>query len=65
MLASTSKSLYLLMASFYVVVSRVTSKSGLHILIDDEDGRSSNETRNIVYKEIFNRIPMNADATTS
>ncbi|XP_008663236.1 ATP-dependent DNA helicase PIF1-like [Zea mays] len=49
----------------YVVVSRVTSKSGLHILIEDEDGRSSNETRNIVYKEIFNRIPMNVDATTS
>jgi ATP-dependent exoDNAse (exonuclease V) alpha subunit len=40
----------------YVAISRVTSKSGLKILIENEDGTCGNQTRNIVYREIFNYI---------
>ena len=41
----------------YVVVSRVTHPSGLHILIDDERGGSTNVTTNVVYKEVFYNLP--------
>jgi len=37
----------------YVVVSRVTSKEGLKILIIDEDGEDINVTSNVVYEEVF------------
>jgi ATP-dependent DNA helicase PIF1 len=40
----------------YVAISRVTSKKGLSILIEDDSGKCSSKTRNIVYKEIFTRI---------
>jgi hypothetical protein len=36
-------------------MSRVTSKNRLKILIEDEDGNCTNETKNVVYKEVFSR----------
>ncbi|KAK9048068.1 hypothetical protein SSX86_032968 [Deinandra increscens subsp. villosa] len=40
----------------YVALSRVKSKKGLKILILDEDGRTTNVTRNIVFKSIFSNL---------
>ncbi|XP_028801295.1 ATP-dependent DNA helicase PIF1-like [Neltuma alba] len=40
----------------YVAVSRVLRKSGLKILILDTDGKASNRTNNVVYKEVFHNI---------
>ncbi|XP_074352922.1 uncharacterized protein LOC141692081 [Apium graveolens] len=37
----------------YVVVSRVTSNKGLHILICSERGGTTNITKNIVYEEVL------------
>jgi len=37
----------------YVVVSRVTSREGVKILITDEDGEDTNVTSNVVYEEVF------------
>ncbi|XP_074304513.1 uncharacterized protein LOC141639244 [Silene latifolia] len=48
----------------YVAVSRVTSRQGLKILIDNEGTMPSNFTRNIVYKEIFDDLPTDMVAQT-
>lgn len=37
----------------YVALSRVKSREGLKILLLDKDGRLTNKTSNVVYKEIF------------
>ncbi|XP_071725808.1 uncharacterized protein [Rutidosis leptorrhynchoides] len=40
----------------YVAVSRVTTKKGLKVIIMDDDGKDSNITKNVVYKEVLRRI---------
>ncbi|XP_019230102.1 PREDICTED: ATP-dependent DNA helicase PIF1-like [Nicotiana attenuata] len=40
----------------YVALSRVTNRSGLKILIYDDDGEISNEATNKVYKEVFRNL---------
>ncbi|XP_074364749.1 uncharacterized protein LOC141705761 [Apium graveolens] len=54
--------LYLLKSVFthgqyYVVISRVTSPTGLTIFVDDESSAATNLTQNIVYKEAFYGLP--------
>jgi len=38
----------------YVALSRVISRAGLKLLICDDEGRLSNKTYNVVYKEFMN-----------
>ena len=40
----------------YVAVSRVQSKSGLKILIHDNDNKRCSKTTNVVYKEVFQNV---------
>ena len=40
----------------YIAVSRVQSKSGLKILIHDNENKPSSKTTNVVYKEVFQNV---------
>jgi replication factor A1 len=40
----------------YVAFSRVTSKQGLKVYIEDEDGNLVAETRNVVYHEVLHYL---------
>jgi hypothetical protein len=41
----------------YLAVKRVTSKRGLRILVEDDNGDCTNKTQNIVYSEVFLAMP--------
>ena len=41
----------------YVAISRVTSPDGLRIYIESADGGTTNITQNVVYHEVFERLP--------
>ncbi|XP_058733993.1 uncharacterized protein LOC131605682, partial [Vicia villosa] len=40
----------------YVVISRVTSRIGLKLLIATDEGQHTNNTLNVVYKEVFQNL---------
>ncbi|XP_022014328.1 ATP-dependent DNA helicase PIF1-like [Helianthus annuus] len=40
----------------YVALSRVKTRDGVKLLIFDKDGRPTNTTANVVYKEIFGKL---------
>jgi len=40
----------------YVAILRVTSRDGLKILINDEDGQDTDVTSNVVYREVFRNV---------
>lgn len=40
----------------YVALSRVTSRNGLKILIENDQEYLANETNNVVYKEVLKKF---------
>jgi hypothetical protein len=40
----------------YVAVSRSTSRSGLRILIENDDGSCGSRTQNVVYREVLDAV---------
>lgn len=40
----------------YVAVLRVTSPSGLKILVEEKDGSCGSVTKNIVYREVLSNV---------
>ena len=40
----------------YVALSRVKTREGVKILIFDADGKPTNKTSNVVYKEVFTSL---------
>lgn len=40
----------------YVAISRITSKTGLKILIVDNDGKPQKKTMIVVFKEVFKNL---------
>ena len=44
------------LVQLYIDISRVTSRKGLRILIDDDTDPNTNATQNIVYKEILRSL---------
>jgi ATP-dependent DNA helicase PIF1 len=48
----------------YVTVSRVTSRSGLRILIENLDGSYGSQTRNVVYREVLRAVDVDPHPTS-
>lgn len=40
----------------YVALSRITNRKGLKILAYDDNGKVTNDAKNVVYKEVFRNL---------